>query len=83
MAPYLILAVLLGGLYGVLFHLWQGKTLRDLIIYSLVGIIGFFLGQVVGTLLGFNFFLIGSLHMIEATIGSWLCLFLIKWLKIK
>ncbi len=83
MSPYLVLAVLLGGVYGVLFHLWWGKTPRDLIIYFLVGISGFFLGQVVGALLGLNLFLIGPLYIVEATLGSWFCLFLIKWLKIK
>jgi hypothetical protein len=82
MPPYLLLSVLLGGLYGVLFHLWRGKTLRDLAIYFLTGIIGFFLGQAAGNLLGLDLFLIGPLHVVEATLVSWLGLFVIKWLKV-
>ncbi|MFN8454638.1 MAG: hypothetical protein U0401_08200 [Anaerolineae bacterium] len=82
MPPYLLLSVLLGGIYGVLFHLWQGKTVRDLVIYFLTGIIGFILGQVLSNLLGFNLFLIGPLHVVEASIASVLMLFLMKWLKV-
>jgi uncharacterized membrane protein YjjP (DUF1212 family) len=82
MPPYLLLSVLLGGIYGVLFHLWQGKTIRDLVIYFLTGIIGFVLGQVLSNLLGFTLFLIGPLHVVEASLASVLMLFLMKWLKV-
>lgn len=82
MAPYLLLSFLLGGIYGALFHFWQGKTSRDLIIYFLTGLIGFGVGQALGNLLGLDMFLIGSVHIIEATIISWLSLFLMKWIKV-
>lgn len=82
MPPYLLLSFLLGGIYGALFHFWQGKTLRDLIIYFLTGIIGFGLGQALGNLLGLNVFLIGPVHVMEATIVSWVSLFVMKWLKV-
>jgi hypothetical protein len=82
MPPYLLLSILLGGSYGVLFHLWQGKTMRDLAIYFLTGIIGFGLGQGLGNLLGLDIFLIGPLHIIEASALSWLCLWMMKWLKV-
>ena len=82
MSPYLLLSFLLGGVYGALFHLWQGKTIRDLVIYFLTGIIGFGIGQGLGNLLGWNVFLIGSVHIVEASIISWVSLFIIKWLKV-
>jgi hypothetical protein len=82
MPPYLLLSLLLGGLYGVLFHLWRGKTIRDLIIYFLTGIIGFFLGQGLANLLELDLFLIGPLHIIEATVVSGLSLWVMNWLKI-
>ncbi len=81
MPPYLLLSVLLGALNGTIFHLWRGKTFRDLIIYFLTGIIGFGVGQFLGGLLGFDFFQLGSVHIIEATLASWAGLFLIRWLK--
>jgi hypothetical protein len=82
MPPYLLLSILLGGSYGALFHLWQGKTMRDLVIYFLTGIIGFGLGQGLGNLLGLDIFLIGPLHIVEATGLSWLSLLVMKWLKV-
>jgi hypothetical protein len=82
MPPYLLLSILLGGSYGALFHLWQGKTMRDLVIYFLTGIIGFGLGQGLGNLLGLDILLIGPLHIVEATGLSWLSLFVMKWLKV-
>jgi hypothetical protein len=82
MPPYLLLSILLGGGYGALFHLWQGKTMRDLVIYFLTGIIGFGLGQGLGNLLGLDIFLIGPLHIVEATGLSWLSLLVMKWLKV-
>jgi hypothetical protein len=82
MPPYILLSLLLGAIYGTLFHLWRGKTVRDLVIYFLTGIIGFGLGQGAGNLLGLEFFLICPLHVVEATIVSWISLFVIQWLKI-
>ncbi len=81
MPPYLLLSILLGAVYGTLFHLWRGKTLRDFAIYFLTGIIGFVLGQILGDMLGLDIFLVGSIHVVEATVASWACLFLIRWLK--
>jgi hypothetical protein len=81
MPPYFLLSFLLGATYGTIFHLWRGKTMRDLMIYFLTGIIGFGAGQAVGSLLGLDIFLLGQVHMIEATAISWISLFLIQWLK--
>lgn len=56
--------------------------MRDLILYLLAGIIGFVLGQSIAMIMGFEMWLIGSLHIVEATIASWGGLFLVDWLKI-
>lgn len=82
MPPYLLLAILLGAVYGVLFHLWRGKTFRDLATFLGIGVVGFALGQGVGILLGFDQWLIGPLHVVEASLLSWGSLFLVQWLKI-
>ncbi len=82
MPPYLLLSILLGAVYGTIFHLWRGKNFRDLAIFFLVGIIGFILGQALSNLLDLEFFLIGPLHLIEASVVSWICLFLVQWIKI-
>jgi hypothetical protein len=82
MPPYFLLSLLLGAIYGTVFHLWRGKSMRDLIIYFVTGILGFWLGQIVGDMLTSTLFLVGPLHLIEATVLSWICLFVVQWLKI-
>lgn len=82
MPPHLLLSFLLGGIYGVLFHLWRGKSFQDLALYFLTGVIGFALGQAVANMMGLKFFMIGPLHLAEATLISWSSLFLAQWLKI-
>ncbi|MCB0165682.1 MAG: hypothetical protein KDI79_15735 [Anaerolineae bacterium] len=82
MPPFVLLGLLLGSLYGTIFHLWRGKSLRDFLIYLVAGIIGFGAGQGLGMALGFNMWLVGPLHVVEATVMSWASLFLIQWLKI-
>jgi uncharacterized membrane protein YfcA len=82
MPPYLLLLLLLGAVYGVLFHLWRGKTLRDLIIYLLTGIIGVGLGQAIGNLIDTGILMVGPLHLVEATFAGWLSLFIMDWLKV-
>jgi uncharacterized membrane protein YfcA len=81
MPPYLLLSSLVGAICGTLFHLWRGKNLRDLFIYCFTGVIGFGLGQALGNLIGLDMILIGPVHIVEATIVSWITLFLIHWLK--
>lgn len=82
MPPYLLLSFVLGAIYGLLFHLWRGKDFQDLAIYFFTGIIGFAMGQVLANYAGLDIFLIGPLHIAEATLMSWINLFIIQWLKI-
>ena len=82
MPPYLLLSLILGAIYGAVFYLWRGKGFKDLAIYLIAAIIGFIIGQALGNLLGLGIFLIGPLHIIEATIVSWVGLFVAQWLKI-
>ncbi len=81
MSPYLLLSLLLGAIYGTVFHLWQGKTWRDLALYLVTALFGFGLGQLIGNFMGLNIFPIGSLHLFEATLISGLMLFIIRWVK--
>lgn len=81
MAPSFLLAVLIGGAYGATFHIWQGKQIKEIFYYFFGGVIGFGLGQIVANFLGGDWFMIGPLHLIEASIGCWAILLLARWLK--
>ncbi len=82
MPPHILLIVLFGATYGTLFHILQGQTLQDLLLYLITGIIGAVLGQLLGYWFGLELFSIGLFRLTEVTVVSWGCLFLIKWLKI-
>ena len=81
MTPAVSPAMLLGTLlligYAALFHLWQGRSVRDLMVYLLAAGIGFTIGQLVGTITQAPFLEIGQLHTFEATLGAWLLMGLV------
>ncbi|HHJ06427.1 MAG TPA: hypothetical protein ENK24_02895 [Anaerolineae bacterium] len=81
MSPYILLIFLIGGAYGAAFHIWQGKSAKELFYYLPAGIIGFVLGQIVASYFNWQLYQIGPLHIIEASIGAWSTLFIARWLK--
>ncbi len=82
MPPVLLLSALIAGMYGALFHLWRGRTLRELPLYLIAAALGFALGELAGNAIALHIFMIGPLHIIEASLGSWTMLFIARWLKV-
>ena len=81
MSPYILLSVLIGGIYGTLFHVWQGKNLKDSLFYLVAAMLGFWFGQMGADFYGLTSFMIGPLHLLEASLGSWLVLLIARWLR--
>ncbi len=82
MSPYFLFSLLIGGAYGTAFHIWQGKTVKDILYYLVAGVLGFGLGQLLANLFGWNFLMIGPLHIVEASLSCWAILFLARWLRV-
>ncbi len=82
MAPALLLSFLIAGIYGAVFHLWRGRSFRELPLYLGVALAGFALGHLAGNAVGLEIFTIGPLHVIEASLASWVLLFVARWLKV-
>lgn len=80
-SPALVLSLIIASAYGALFHVWKGTTAKDLLIYLAAGLVGFGLGQLAGNTLGLGIFMIGQIHVVEASLMCWLILFVAKWLK--
>ena len=80
-SPALVLSIIVASAYGALFHVWKGKTAKDLLVYLAAGLVGFGLGQLAGDTLRLGIFMIGQIHVIEASLMCWLILFIAKWLK--
>jgi ABC-type uncharacterized transport system permease subunit len=79
--PALLLSFFLASIYAIAFHLWLGRNLRDLLALWLAALIGFAGGQIVGQIWGFVPWTVGQVHVLEATVLSFLFLALARWLR--
>ena len=64
MQPEFLLVLLFGGLYGVIFYLWRGRSMGDLVTFVVAAVLGFGLGALVGSKVGLRFLTVGQLHMV-------------------
>lgn len=81
LAPSLILSTLLALLWGTLWFVWRGRTLRDWIIDVLAALLGFGLGQLVGWLLGAGLPTVGEVRVVEGSVFAVLALWLTQRLR--
>jgi hypothetical protein len=82
LSPALLVSLVIALIYAALFHLWQGQTLRDLGTFALAAVGGFAVGQAVGLLTQLAWLDIGQVNMLEASLFSWMALFIAKRLKV-
>lgn len=74
-----ILSLLLAVAYGAAFHLLVGGNISSILIYIVASAIGFVIGHFVGAFLGINTFQLGAIHLLPASIGSWILLIFARW----
>jgi len=79
--PTLLFALLIALLYGALYHFIRGGNGWRLLLYFVLSVFGFFIGQWIGTWRGWNLFLLGSLNLGFGTLGSLLFLVAGEWLS--
>lgn len=80
MSPSIVLGLLLGSLYGLLWHACLGRRPRWLPLNWAIGIGGFFGGYALAALAGFRLIALGAIPLVEATVGAFLALALAWWL---
>jgi uncharacterized membrane protein YeaQ/YmgE (transglycosylase-associated protein family) len=66
--PSLILGFLIATLLGAFLHLILGGGLGRLLLYILMGWLGFWVGQVIASYLGWSFDRLGQIHLMTASI---------------
>ena len=81
MPPSVVLGCLLGSIYGLLGHAFVGQRWRQLPAYWLGGILGFFAGYSLAALGGGGMVALGSVPLLESSLGSGIALALL-WLLI-
>ena len=79
-ASSIVLGFLLATAYGTLFHLVKGGPARRLLLYVVASWLGFAIGHFVGGMLSLDWFKLGPLNLLSASIGSWIALFGSWWL---
>lgn len=79
--PAFLLGLLLSTLYGAGFHLWRGGGAGKLLLYMALAWIGFWLGDGLAELMGWNILKVGPLHVGPATLLAFVALFFGAWLS--
>ena len=79
-ASSIVLGFLLATAYGTLFHLLIGGPARRLFLYVIASWLGFTAAHFIGDALLLDWFKLGPLNLLAASIGSWLALFGSWWL---
>lgn len=78
--PALIMGIVISTIYGVIFHLWKGGSAGRLLLYLILGWLGFWVGHTIGDRLDWSFQRVGPLNLGLASGLSILLLFLGDWL---
>jgi hypothetical protein len=81
LSPPLVLSLVIASAYAAVFNLWQRGSAKDLLFYLLACWLGFGIGELAGDILSLDILMIGQIHVVEGTIGAWLLLVLVKWLR--
>ncbi len=68
--PAILFGTLVATLFGAAFHLWKGEGLGRLILYILLGWLGFWAGHIIAGQLDLRFLDIGPLHFGPAVVIS-------------
>ncbi|MCA9959185.1 MAG: hypothetical protein R3E31_18960 [Chloroflexota bacterium] len=79
-ASALVLGFLLATAYGAGFHLLLGGPARHILLYVLAAWLGFAIGHFLGDMLNIELLKLGALHLLSASIGSWIALITSWWL---
>jgi hypothetical protein len=80
-SPLLILSLVIATLYGALFHLLWGKTLKELLVCWAAAVLGFSSGQLLASAFSWRDVLVGELHLLTASAVCWLFMALAKRLQ--
>ena len=79
-SPGLAMSALVATAYGAVFHLWRGGGFGMHLRYLVAAWGGFALGQLIGWLGGWEFLMLGQIHVLEGTLGSVVLMFMMSWL---
>ena len=80
--PTVLLGTIIALLLGALFHLWRGGKAGRFLLYLILSIAGFWIGQWGAESLKLNFDKLGQIHLAIGILGSLVFLFIGYWLSL-
>lgn len=80
--PAVVLGMVIGALLGALYHLWRGGKPWRLLLYVVLGCLGFWVGHFLGGVLGWTFAAYGPLNIGMGVLGGAAIVFLGHWLSL-
>ncbi|OQY95128.1 MAG: hypothetical protein B6D39_00285 [Anaerolineae bacterium UTCFX2] len=80
--PTLVLGLIISTLLGALFHLWRDGGPGKLILYLVLGWLGFWFGQFLAVRFGIAFASVGNLHLGMALLCGIIFLLIGHWLSL-
>jgi len=80
--PVLLFGIVISTLLGAAFHLWRGGGAGKLLLYLILGWLGFWGGHLVGNLIGWTFGSIGQLRLGMAILAGVAFLVIGHWLSL-
>lgn len=80
--PSIVFGIVISSLYGAVFHLYRGGGFGHLLLYLFMAWIGFWIGHLIGTKMGWTFLSLGPLNLGMATIGAAIMLVIGYWLSL-
>jgi hypothetical protein len=82
LAGGVVLGFLLATAYGAGFHFFIGGPARHIVLYVLASWLGFALGHLLGDWLGITTLKLGTIHLLSASLGSWIAL-IMSWVLVR
>lgn len=79
--PAILFGIVLSSAYGTAFHFWKGGSLMKLVLFVILAWLGFWIGQIAGAALKWDFAAIGPINTGMATLGAAVFLFVGEWLS--
>ena len=80
-SPAFVLSTLLALIWATLWFVWRGGGWRGWLVDALAALLGFGVGHLAAVLLHSPLPAVGQVQVIEGTVGCWLALWLVHWLR--
>ncbi len=81
-SPVFLLGTTIATLLAALFHLLRGTLFRQAVLFWLTSVLGFFLGQLLGSVFFASWPMLGQIHIIPAVLLSVVAMFIVRALKL-